>query len=125
MSADPKIARLAALLIDKYGNDALDVVADRAAWRLAVREYRWAALWALVAETIRVSRPDVRPASSIWHAPVPLHDLLHDPIMDIVVQDDEGRRHALRETLRDAGRRVRERDAGAQGERGGRRPDHP
>jgi hypothetical protein len=30
--------------MDKYGNDALDVAADRAAWRLAVREYRWAAL---------------------------------------------------------------------------------
>ena len=125
MSADPKIARLAALLMEKYGNDALDVAADRAAWRLAVREYRWAALWALVAETIRVSQPDVRPASSIWHAPVPLHDLLHDPVMDIVVQDDEARRHALRETLRDAERKVRERDAETQGERGAGRPGHP
>jgi CheY-like chemotaxis protein len=72
-----------------------------------------------VAEAIRVSQPDVRPASSISHAPVPLNELLHDPIMDIVVQDDEARRRALRETLRAAERKMRERDAETQGEGGG------
>ncbi|HEV2547415.1 MAG TPA: response regulator [Stellaceae bacterium] len=84
--------------------------------RLAVCEYRWAAFWALVAEAIRVWQTDVRPASSIWQAPVPLHDLLEDPIMAIVVQDDEARRRVLRETLRDAGRKMRERDDETQGE---------
>jgi uncharacterized membrane protein len=45
--------------------------------------------------------------------------------MYIVVQDDETRRRALRETLRDAGRKMRERAAEAQDERAAGRPDHP
>jgi hypothetical protein len=109
MADDSKVGRLAELLLEKHGDDALAVAADRAAWRLAVQEYRWAALWALVAGTIRAARPEAKPGTSIWRVPVPLKELMDDPLMDAVVQDDDGRRREVHETLLDA-KRKRESD---------------
>ena len=107
MSSDPKIWRLAQLLIDKHGDEALAVVTERALGRLSVQDYHLAIVWTRVAQAVHRMRPDAKPERSIWHTQAPLKELMDDPLMNVVVQDDEGRRREVHDTLRDAKRKRR------------------
>lgn len=107
MITDSKIWRLAQLLIDKHGDESLAVVTERALGRLTVQDYEWAIFWTQVAEAVHTMRPDAKPERSIWHTNVPLRELMDDPLMGVVVRDDENRRAEVHCTLRDAKRKIR------------------
>jgi hypothetical protein len=107
MASDPKVWHLARLLVDKHGNEALAVVTERALGRLTVQDYRLAILWTRVAEAVRTLCPDVTPERSVWHTHAPLKELMDDPLMNVVVKDDEDRRREVHDTLLDAKRKVR------------------
>jgi hypothetical protein len=104
-----KTRRLAHLLVDKHGNDALAVVTERALGRLTVQDYRLAIVWTRVAEAVHKLLPDAKPERSLWHTQVPLKELMDDPLMNVVVREDDGRRREVHETLLDA-KRKRESD---------------
>ena len=105
MEPDSKIWRLAQLLVKKYGDEALAVVTERALGRLTVQDYAWAIVWTRVAQAVHTMRPDAKPERSLWHTQVPLKDLMNDPLMNVVVQDDDDRRREVHETLLDAKRK--------------------
>jgi hypothetical protein len=102
---DPKVWRLAQLLVGKYGDEALAVVTERALGRMTVQEYSWAIAWTRVAEAVHTLCPNAKPERSVWHTQVPLKELMDDPLMKVLVQDDEGRRREVHDTLRDAKRK--------------------
>jgi hypothetical protein len=82
------------------------VVTERALGRLTVQDYRLAIVWTRVAEAIHTLLPEAKPERSVWHTQVPLKELMDDPLMNVVVQDDDGRRREVHETLLDAKRKV-------------------
>ncbi len=102
---DPKIRQIAQLLVEKYRDEALAVVTERALGRLTVQDYGWAVMWTRVAEAVHTLRPNAKPERSVWHTQVPLQELMDDPLMKVVVQDDEGRRE-VHEILLDAKRKA-------------------
>jgi hypothetical protein len=105
MADESKVWRLAQLLLDKHGDEALAVVTERVLGRLTVQDYAWAMLWTQVAQAVHALRPDAKPERSVWHTQVPLKELMNDPLMNVVVKDDDGRRREVHETLRDAKRK--------------------
>lgn len=105
MADESKVWRLAQLLLDKHGDEALAVVTERALGRLTVQDYAWAIFWTEVAQAVHGLRPDAKPERSVWHTQVPLKELMNDPLMNVVVKDDDGRRREVHETLRDAKRK--------------------
>jgi hypothetical protein len=106
MACDPKIGRVAQLLVAKHGDEALAVVTGRGLGLLTVQDYQLAILWTRVAGAIHTMRPDAKPERSVWHTKVPLKELMDDPLMNVIVQDDEDRRAEVHDTLRDAKRKV-------------------
>lgn len=103
MGPDPKIWRLAQLVVEKHGDEALAVVTERAIGRLTVQDYPNTVLWTRVAEAVHTMLPDAKPRTQ-----APLKELMHDPLMDVVVQDDDDRRREVHDVLRDAKRKLRE-----------------
>jgi hypothetical protein len=104
-----KTRRLAHLLVGKHGHEALAVVTERALGRLAVQDYRLAIVWTRVAEAVHKLLDDPKPERTVRHTQVPLKELMDDPLMNVVVRDDDGRRREVHETLLHA-KRKRESD---------------
>jgi hypothetical protein len=111
MASDPKVWQLAQLIVEKHGEDALAVVTERAFGRLAVMDYALAVVWTRVAEAVHAIRPDAKPQGAVWRTQAPLNELLADPVMGVVVQDDEERRREVRDVLRSARRKLRDSDS--------------
>lgn len=109
MTSDPKIQHLAALLVDKHGDDSLAVVTERILGRLAVRDYGSVLLWTRVAEAVASLVPHAKAGRAAWRVHAPLHDLMEDPLMAIVVQEDDERRRVVHDTLKSA-KKKRERN---------------
>ena len=107
MDDDPKTWRLAQLVIEKHGEDALALVTERAHWRLEVQDYALAALWSEVADAVRALLFDAGAERTSERSQASLAELMNDPVMDIVVQDDDERRRAVHDTLRHAKRKLR------------------
>jgi hypothetical protein len=109
MTSDPKMQRLAALLVGKHGDDALAVATERILGRLAVRDCDSALLWTRVAEAVASLVPHTKAGRAAWRLHAPLRDLMEDPLMEIVVQEDDERRRVVHDTLKRAKRKL-ERD---------------
>jgi hypothetical protein len=73
MGSDPKTWRLARLIVEKYGDEALAVVIERVVGRLIVHDYALAIMWTRVAEAVHTMLPDANPEHSVWHTYAPLH----------------------------------------------------
>jgi hypothetical protein len=72
---------------------------------MTVQEYSWAIAWTRVAEAVNTLCPNAKPERSVWHTQVPLKEPMDDPLMKVLVQDDEGRRREVHETVLDAKRK--------------------
>lgn len=108
MASDPKVWRLAQLVVEKHGDEALAVVTERALGRFTVQDYPSATLWTRVAEAVHTILPHAKPERrSVWRTQAPLKELMDDPLMSVVVQDDEGRRREVHDVLRGAKRKIR------------------
>jgi hypothetical protein len=110
MASDPKVWRLAQLIVEKHADGALAVVTERALERMIVMDYPLAMVWTRVAEAVHTLLPGARPAGSQWRAQAPLNELMDDPVMGVVVQDDEERRQEVHDVLRSAKRKLRSGD---------------
>jgi len=105
MDTDQKITRLAHVVVAKHRDNSLAVVTARIRAWLDARDYGWVAIWAQVAQDICEMRPSVRkPAPEAGRAR--LGELMDDPVMDVVVQDDDGRRREVHDTLKRVKRRL-------------------
>jgi hypothetical protein len=67
-----KAWRLAQLIVEKYGNEALAVVIERVVGRLIVHDYSLAIMWTRVAEEVHTMLPDANLEHSVWHTRAPL-----------------------------------------------------
>jgi len=111
MKGNTKIERLAHLLVQKHGDEALAVVVERISWRLHVQDYAIAAMWAQVAEAVRELLPEAKSDRSRRRRQAPLEELMNDPVMYAVVQDNEEHRREIYNTLSTAKRRLRHSDS--------------
>jgi len=117
MRNESRIRRVARLLIEKHGEEALAIAVARAQQRLAIEDYGSAAIWAQVSEAIHVIAPALKPKTSKKlkrHAEPSLDELIDDPVMEAVTRGDAARREAVRDTLRRAKRRRRKRVPSAE-----------
>jgi hypothetical protein len=97
MAPDPKIWRLAKLLVDKHGDEALAAVTERALE--APHNF-----WTRVAEAVHALRPDSKPVRvARTGSPEGTDGRSADERRG---SDDDGRRREVHETLLDAKRKV-------------------
>src|SRR6266446_3019767 len=89
MASDPRIQSIAQLLVDKHGDEALAVTTERVHHRLAIRDYPSAIIWTRVAEAVHILRPDARPERAPGRDGASLDELMDDPVMTAMVQDDD------------------------------------
>lgn len=106
MASDPRIQSIAQLLVDKHGDEALAVTTERVHHRLAIRDYPSAIIWTRVAEAIHILRPEARPERAPGRVGASLDELMDDPVMTAMVQDDDTRRGEIRDTLTRAKRKL-------------------
>lgn len=107
MTSDPRIQRIARLLADKHGDESLAIATERAYDRLAIQDYPSAIIWTRVAEAVHTLLPAARPERAPGRVGASLDELMDDPVMTAVVQDDDGRRGEIRATLTSAKRKLR------------------
>ena len=108
MASDPKIRRLARLIVEKHGDEALAVVTERIVGRLIALDYAHVRMWTRVAEAVHALHPGAPPQRLDALVQAPLDELMDDPLMDVVVQDDDDRRREVHHVLRTVKRRRRE-----------------
>jgi hypothetical protein len=99
MASDPRIQSIAQLLVDKHGEESLAIATERAHDRLGIQDYPSAIIWTRVAEAIHVLRPDAKPERTPGRIGASLDELMDDPVMTAMVQDDDGRRGEIRDTM--------------------------
>lgn len=66
MASDRKTWRLAQLIVEKHGDEALAVVIERIVGRLIVHDYPLAIMWTRVAEVVHIMLPAANPEHSVW-----------------------------------------------------------
>lgn len=107
MTSDPRIQRIARLLAEKHGDDSLAIATERAYDRVAIQDYPSAIIWTRVAEAVHLLLPGAKPQRASGRIGASLDELMDDPVMTAVVQDDEGRRGEIRATLTSAKHKLR------------------
>lgn len=105
MKNESRIRRVARLLIEKHGEEALAIAVGRAQQRLAIEDYASAVIWARVSAAIHAIDPGLKPKKPKRRAEASLDELIDDPVMEAVTRGDAARRDAVRDTLRRAKRR--------------------
>ena len=106
MASDPRIQSIARLLVDKHGDEALAVTTERVRHRLAIRDYPSAVIWTRVAEAVHILLPDASPERAPGRVGASLDELMDDPVMAAMVQDDDSRRGEIRATMTRAKRKL-------------------
>src|ERR1700738_4284376 len=106
MASDPRIQSLALLRGDKHGDEALAVTTERVHHRLAIRDYPSAVIWTRVDEAVHVLRPEASPERAPGRIGASLDELMDDPVMTAMVQDDDARRGEIRATMTRAKRKL-------------------
>jgi hypothetical protein len=109
MQASPKVRRLAYLIMEKHGDDALAVVTERAASRLDVGDYPLVEMWARVASVVSAALPQAKPYHSPDRSQPALGELMNDSVMDAMVGDDDQKRSEVHRTLRRAKHKLQQR----------------
>lgn len=106
MEQDFRLRRLAERLAARYGDDTLAVVIERLRARLRVQDYAQVARWAQLADAVRRLLPEAKPERGLKRTQQPLAELMDDPVMTAVVQDDDERRREIHDTLSRAKRKL-------------------
>ena len=106
MASDPRIRSIARLLVDKHGDESLAIATERAHDRLAIQDYPSAIIWTRVAEAVHILVPEAKPERTPGRVGASLDELMDDPVMTAVVQNDDARRGEIRATLTRAKRKL-------------------
>ena len=107
MASDPRIRSIARLLIDKHGDESLAIATERVHDRLGIQDYPSAIIWTRVAEAIHLLLPAAKPERTPGRIGASLDELMDDPVMTAMVQDDDGRRGEIRDTMTRAKQKLR------------------
>lgn len=108
MDRNARIRRIAQLLIDEYGDEALAIATERAHARLGVREYSSAVTWTRVAEAVHLMSPDSKTENAHRRIGPSLDELMDDPVMKLVGRDKDGHRREVHALMKRAKRKLRQ-----------------
>lgn len=107
MKPDPKIWKIARLLIEKQGAEGLDIARSRAVRRLEDGDYSSAVIWARVTEVTALLLDSPAEAPPAKPREPPLEELMRDSLTKTVLLADEQRSQDLERVVDAAKRRLR------------------